>query len=266
TRLLGKGRCRKVCGGVAVRCIWAKISSFLIFVVSLLTALCRFAHPLPEQAWLGNSPSLRVQSNFIRDRSQGRCGFSHPLLRRWLPMPGRVRQILSLLALLTCGLPVLGQPNWHERPTIYVPEKPPTKQELQRRESLKQFVLGLLYVREDRLLDAVKALEKAVELDPEATPIYKMLIPFYVALDRATEALKATRKVLEQDPDDFETWFVYARQLKATGQAKEARAALVRGLKAPGIKAHPEVAQPMHLLLGLLHENSEEWLKATAAY
>jgi tetratricopeptide (TPR) repeat protein len=181
-------------------------------------------------------------------------------------MPGRIRQILSLLALLTCALPALGQPNWHERPTIYVPEKPPTKQELQRRESLKQYVLGLLYVREDRLLDAVKALEKAVELDPEATPVYKMLIPFYVALDRAPEALKATRKVLEQDPEDFETWFVYARQLKAAGQAKEARAALVRGLKAPGIKAHPEVAQPMHLLLGLLYENSEDWLKAAAAY
>ena len=181
-------------------------------------------------------------------------------------MPGCVRQILPLLALLTCALPALGQPNWHERPTIYVPEKPPTKQDLQRRESLKQYVLGLLYVREDRLLDAVKALEKAVALDPEATPVYKMLIPFYVALDRAPEALKVTRKVLEQDPDDFETWFVYARQLKAAGQAKEARAALMRGLKAPGIKAHPEVAQPMHLLLALLYENDEDWLKAAAAY
>src|SRR5260370_1424021 len=182
-------------------------------------------------------------------------------------MPGCVRQALSLIALLTCGLAVVwGQPNWHDRPTIYVPQKPPTKRDLQRRESLKQYVLGLLYVREDRLLDAVKALEKAVELDPEATPVYKMLIPFYVALDRGPEALAATRKVLDQDPQDYETWYLYARQLKLSGQFKEARAALMRGLKAPGLKQHPELAQPMHLLLGLLYENGDEWLKAAAAY
>ena len=64
-------------------------------------------------------------------------------------MPGCKCQILSLLALLTCGLPVvLGQPNWHERPTIYVPEKPLTKQDLQSRESLKKYVLGLLYLEQ----------------------------------------------------------------------------------------------------------------------
>jgi tetratricopeptide (TPR) repeat protein len=182
-------------------------------------------------------------------------------------MPGCIRLALSLCALLLFGLPVaLGQPNWHDRPTIYVPQKPPTKQDLDRRESLKQYVLGLLYVREDRLLDAVKALEKAVELDPQATPVYKMLIPFYVALDRAPAALKATKKVLEQDPDDFETWFVYARQLKNSGQFKEARAALERGLKVPGLKARPELAEPMHLLLGVLYENAQEWQKAAAAF
>jgi tetratricopeptide (TPR) repeat protein len=182
-------------------------------------------------------------------------------------MPGCIRHALSLLVLLTCGLPVvLGQPNWHDRPTIYVPEKPPTKEDVQRRESLKQYMLGLLYLREDRLLDAVKTLEKAVELDPQATPITKMLIPFYVALDRAPEALKATRKVLDQDPEDFETWYLYARQLKVAGQAKEARAALLRGLKVPGIKTRPEVAQPMYLLLGQLYENAEEWLNAAKAF
>ena len=182
-------------------------------------------------------------------------------------MPGCIRQALSLLALLMCGLPAaLGQPNWHDRPTIYVPEKPPTKEDLQRRESLKQYVLGLLYVREDRLLDAVKTFEKALELDPQATPIIKMLIPFYVALDRGPEALKATRKVLDQDPEDFETWYAYARQLKVAGQPKEARAALIRGLKVPAIKTRPEVAQPMNLLLGQLYENAEEWLNAAGAF
>jgi len=182
-------------------------------------------------------------------------------------MPGCIRQALSLLALLMCGLPAaLGQPNWHDRPTIYVPEKPATKEDMQRRESLKQYVLGLLYVREDRLLDAVKTFEKALELDPQATPIIKMLIPFYVALDRAPEALKATRKVLDQDPEDFETWYAYARQLKVAGQAKEARAALIRGLKVPAIKTRPEVAQPMNLLLGQLYETSEEWLNAAGAF
>ena len=57
-----------------------------------------------------------------------------------------------------------------------MPEKPPTKQELQRRESLKQYVLGLLYLREDRLLDAVKSLEKALELDPAYKPAQSVLL------------------------------------------------------------------------------------------
>jgi tetratricopeptide (TPR) repeat protein len=182
-------------------------------------------------------------------------------------MLGCMRKVLSLVVLATCGLPAArAQLTWHDRPTSFVPVRPLSRQELDRRESLKQYALGLLLVREDRLLDAVAALEKAVKLDPEAGEIFKTLIPFYVALDRTQDALAVTRKVLDIDPNDYEVWYMYARQLKNQGKTREACTALSRGLAVPALKDHPEVAQPMHFLLGLMHETSDEYVAAAAAY
>jgi tetratricopeptide (TPR) repeat protein len=141
-----------------------------------------------------------------------------------------------------------------------------TQQERDRREALNYYVLGLLCERDDRIREAIEAFEKSCRLDPAAAPVFKALIPFYVALDRSADALAATRKVLELDPDDYETWYLLARQLKALGQSKEAREALLKGLKVPAVKDHPEVVQPMHLLLGMLYESAEEYAKAAEEY
>jgi tetratricopeptide (TPR) repeat protein len=153
-----------------------------------------------------------------------------------------------------------------ERPTFYVPTQPPTRQEVDRRESLKRYALGLLCERDDRLLEAITAFEKAARLDPEAAAAFKALVPLYLAMDRSAEALTATRKVLDLDPGDYEVWFIYARQLRGQGQLQEARAALARGLACPGLADRPELALQIHQDLGQMYEAAQEYARAAAEF
>jgi tetratricopeptide (TPR) repeat protein len=182
-------------------------------------------------------------------------------------MLGCKRSLLALVLLATCGSPAAqAQLAWNERPKLFEPLRPLTQKESDRRESLKLFALGALYAREDRLLEAIEVFEKAGKLDPDATEILKTLIPLYIAVDRGADAMAATRKVLDLDPDDYEVWYLYARQLKAQGKTKEACASLQRGLAIGALKEHPEAAEPMYLLLGVLRENKDELAKAAEAY
>jgi tetratricopeptide (TPR) repeat protein len=182
-------------------------------------------------------------------------------------MLGCRRSLLSLILLATCGLPAAdAQFTWSERPGLFVPLRPLTQKDRNHRESLKLFAHGALYAREDRVLEAVETFERSAKLDPESTGVLKTLIPLYVVLERGPDAMRATRKVLDLDPSDYEVWYMYARQLKAQGKTKDACAALARGLAIPALKEHPEAAQPMYLLLGLLHEGNDEPVAAAGAF
>jgi tetratricopeptide (TPR) repeat protein len=181
-------------------------------------------------------------------------------------MPTTARLGLALVALLGNGLPDLQAQLVEDRPAPYVPAGPPTRQEMDRREGLRQYALGLLCERDDRLLEAIRAFEKAGRLDPEAVPACKALIPLYLATDRAADALATTRKVLDLDPGDYETWFLYGRQLRGQGQLKEARTALARGLACPSLKERPELALEMHHDLGAMCESAQEYEDAAAAF
>jgi tetratricopeptide (TPR) repeat protein len=122
--------------------------------------------------------------------------------------------------------------------TPFVPLRPQARQELARREARKLYGLGLLRQHEDRLVEATRTFEDALHLDPEAISIYRALIPLYVALGRTDDALTACQKTLDLDPGDYETWSLYARQLRNLARAKEARTALVRALACPGLADH----------------------------
>ena len=166
-------------------------------------------------------------------------------------MLGCTRQtlLIVLVSLLFCannqawGQDLLAE----DRPALYVPLKPPTRKEIERRDSLKQYVLGLLLERSDQLLEALKAFEEAGRLDPDAAAVFKAQVPLLLTLAREKDALAAIGKVLELDPGDHEMWFVAGRLNKAMLNEKEARVALKRGLEAPGIAEHPDVAQQIYL-------------------
>ncbi len=183
-------------------------------------------------------------------------------------LPASIRRALALLALLgASAMPLSAQESTVEdRPKPFAPLRPQTQEERDRREALEQYALGLLCQRADRILEALAAFEKAAKLDPKAPAVYRALVPLQLVLERHAEALASTRKVLELEPGDFETWYIYARELRVKGQFKEACAALRKGLACPEIKDRPETMHQFHIDLGLLHERTRDFAAAAAAF
>ena len=153
-----------------------------------------------------------------------------------------------------------------DRPALYVPLKPLTRQQIERRDSLKQYALGLLLERADRLPEALKAFEEAARLDPDAAPVFKAQLPLLVSLGRDKDALAALAKVLDLDPGDHEVWFIAARLHKSMGHQEEGRAGPPLRLEAPpGLENHPDIAQQMYLDLASMCEMANDTAGALAA-
>jgi tetratricopeptide (TPR) repeat protein len=189
---------------------------------------------------------------------------------RLTPVPTPMRRLgrclLVGILLLSAGTGAQAQPPFaEERPAPYVPLRPPTRQEVNRRDSLKKYVLALLLEREDQLLEALKVYEEAARLDPDAPAVFKAQVPILLTLGRERDALTVIAKVLDLDPGDHEIWFIAARLHKTMGNPKDARHALKRGLEAPGIQERPDVAQQMYLDLAGMCEAADEIPQALSA-
>jgi tetratricopeptide (TPR) repeat protein len=174
---------------------------------------------------------------------------------------------LAAALLVTC----LACPSWaaspaDETPEPYQPLHPTSKKDKDRRESLKQYALGLLCLKEDRMVEALQAFEKAVQLDPEAPEVYKALIPLYAELRQTREALAACKRVLDLDPADAETWYHYSRILQSQGKVKEARTALQKGLKFVSTEKQPGLAEQMYFDLGMLQVEDKEPVAAARSF
>jgi len=158
------------------------------------------------------------------------------------------------------------QPIPTDQPGKFVPLRPETRADLDRREARKLYALGLLRQRQDRLLDALRNLEDAGQLDPETAAIPKALIPLYLALGRTDDALAACQTTLDRDPGDHEIWYLYGRQLRELGRAKEGLAALRRAVACPSVKEQLDLLVQMQYDLGVLYEEERHWAGAEKAY
>jgi hypothetical protein len=63
--------------------------------------------------------------------------------------------------------------RFDDPPKLYAAKKPPTRQELNQRDAMHQYIAGLLAVREERYPDSLKAFQEAARLDPDAPALYK---------------------------------------------------------------------------------------------
>jgi tetratricopeptide (TPR) repeat protein len=178
-------------------------------------------------------------------------------------MPLSARLGAALLALLAATPLAL---RAQDRPEPFTPARPETREELNRREALKQYGLGVFHEHENRLLAAVRAYEEAARLDREAPAPYKALVPLYLGLDRLDDALEACKKVLDLDPGDYETWHLYARQLRVHDRNKEAADALQHALDCAGLKEHPELRVQIAFDLGVIEEGLSDFARAEEAY
>jgi tetratricopeptide (TPR) repeat protein len=178
-----------------------------------------------------------------------------------------VRSALAGAACLALTVPLLAQPGeGAERPSKHVPVKAPTKKELDRREALHLYGIGLLQERANKLAEAARTLEEARRLDPGSADIVKALVPIYLALDRVTDALAACRRALQLAPDDYETGYLYARQLRSLGRDKDASAALKRALRSGKLADRPDVRAQLWFDLAALSERQSDWAGAERSF
>jgi tetratricopeptide (TPR) repeat protein len=141
--------------------------------------------------------------------------------------------------LLTIILLLLPQ----DRPEVVKPApKAPEQRELDAR---KLYGEGMLNAKRGLFLDAVKAFEAVLKLDPDSLPARRMLATHYLRIARPDDALAMAKEVTEKAPDDFTSWQVYASQLHELRRTKEAVAALAKASELESTAKAPDVLAPM---------------------
>jgi tetratricopeptide (TPR) repeat protein len=172
----------------------------------------------------------------------------------------------GLAALVLVGSSAFAQgPPGDDKPKPHVPLKPATKQDLDHAEALKLYARAVAAEQDSRLLEAIKTYEAAARLDPDAAAPHKALVPLYFAVDRTDDAFAACRRVLELDPADFDTAYLYARQLRGQGRTKDALAAFEKASRCPALKDRPDVHAQIAFDLGVLQEESGNFTAAEKA-
>ncbi len=179
-----------------------------------------------------------------------------------------LRRFLGCLALVLLGFPPVAAqfPPLSDPPQEHRPRRPPTKEELARREARVLYGLGILRQQRDRLNEAVRLFEEAAALDPEAAPVQRALVSLYSALGRTQDALAASGRVLQLVADDPETWALRARLLQGQGQLREAREAVQRAAACPSLRRQPDLFLQIYHQLGNQHEDLGEHEQAVKAY
>jgi tetratricopeptide (TPR) repeat protein len=149
-----------------------------------------------------------------------------------------------IVALFGATSPVWAQPIPGDRPierTMAV-----TQAERIAREARALYGLGVVFQRQDRLIDAIRSLDEAVRLDPDAIPPRRSLLAIHRALGRNDEAIAVGQRIVERDPGDFETWEALAEILHDEKRHQEAINAMAHATRCEKAKGDPR-----HLLLML---------------
>jgi tetratricopeptide (TPR) repeat protein len=150
-----------------------------------------------------------------------------------------------------------------ERPARLI--QPRTRADRDHCEALKLYALGQMQERDSRLVEAVASYEEALRLDPDSAVLRKAVVPLYLALDRLDDALKTCKEALDLDPGDYDTWFLYARQLKHEGRTLDAIDALRHALACPSLKDVPGLRLQLTYDVGMLLENVQRFQEAAEA-
>jgi tetratricopeptide (TPR) repeat protein len=183
-------------------------------------------------------------------------------------MPLSVRTILAAGAVLLAagGLSAQAQQIGEDRPTVLVPARPATRQELDHLEALKLYALAVSQEREGKLVESLRTYEAAGRLDPDAASIHRGLAGLYLALDRLDDALAACKRVMDLEPDDYVTGYLYSRQLRMQKKSQEA-VTILAGLAAlPALKERPDLLVQVQIDLAVLYEDANDLPHAETAY
>lgn len=148
-------------------------------------------------------------------------------------------QFRGALFIVAVGSAVWAQnPLPTDRPEIRQSKPAPAEQTA--RQAQTYFAQAVVEYRHDRLLDAIRLLEKCLVLDPDATPPRKLLAISFAAVGRSSDALAEWKKVTAAANDDYDAWERYANLLHESGATQPARAALRQAVASKALQHHPE--------------------------
>lgn len=94
-----------------------------------------------------------------------------------------------------------------------------------------QYLTFLMLRRQNRIDDALAALEKAIALDPDASFLKRDMIRMYLSMDQEKTALSLAESLVTQDPDDVENLLLLARLKKDDTREKTMHPLLQRILE-----------------------------------
>jgi tetratricopeptide (TPR) repeat protein len=140
--------------------------------------------------------------------------------------------------------------------------RPLTREECNQREAQRLFGFGLLHERKHEITEAVESIQEAIKLDPEAAALHKELLGLYLGLGRRDEAMVAARRALELNPGDYDTWIIFARELKEEGHPRDAAEALARAVACPSLHDNAELSIQVSFTLATLYEETQQYERA----
>jgi tetratricopeptide (TPR) repeat protein len=176
----------------------------------------------------------------------------------------RVALYLPAFWIVLSAGPALAQ--FDDPPAVHVPLRPLTQKDRDQRQALYEFAEGVICEHQERLLEAMRAYERAAQLDPEAVDVQKALVLIYIAVERQQDAGALLQKVLELAPNDYQMCYLRACQLRNQGQLEEACQVLQSGLRSPDLPERPELHQQMEFELGVLCERLGRHEQAAQAF
>jgi tetratricopeptide (TPR) repeat protein len=112
--------------------------------------------------------------------------------------------ILAASFVLILARPTSAVPSdpFEDRPEPLVVKHPRSEEEQDRLDAAALFAAGRTLEQRDESAAALREYERAMRLDPQATPILRELVPLAYSLNRRGEALRYAVKLAEQDDSD----------------------------------------------------------------
>ncbi len=166
-----------------------------------------------------------------------------------------MRNFVLVIVLCPVGIAAAQNQRFDDIPKVLTSKSAPTKQELEKRDALKKYVVAIALLHEEKYGEALELLQESARLDPDAPAVFKAQVPILIAGLRYADALATCRKVVELDPGDFRSWYALAKLNRTLAKYPEAIAALESGLKSARLKDHPEAGQQLLFELGTLYES-----------
>jgi tetratricopeptide (TPR) repeat protein len=155
------------------------------------------------------------------------------------------------------GLLVIDEP-----PSLFVPAKPRSEAETDRRDALALFSAARIHENRNEDAEALRLYQRAFRCDPQSATVARAIVPLAIRLNRHSEAVRYALKLAELDEPDPPLLKRLAGYLTEIGDFAQALALLEKALKADASATPSAENVALWLDVGRLCFLNEQYAKA----